>query len=75
MADPAAPVSGDDESASGTPGSRVFGWLVALLATAIALVLFMHVYAPPIAPDDVAPEVHPQSLCVGCHIVMDSKGR
>lgn len=75
MTDPVAPNDGDEDSAAGTPGSRLRAWLVALFAVVIALVLFMHVFAPTIALEDESPPNHPQSLCVGCHIVIASQGK
>lgn len=71
MNDPAASAR-EDETAYGSPGSRTLGWFAALIAVLIVLVLFMHVFAPPIAADDAPPPAHPQSLCIGCHIVTGS---
>lgn len=55
-------------------GSRVLRWLGAIVLVLLVLVLFMHVFAPPIASDEAPPAGHLDSACIACHFVTAASG-
>lgn len=63
-----------DRITQDTPGSRVLRWLGVIALVLVVLVLFMHVFAPPIASGEAPPPGHLQSSCVACHFVTGSAG-
>jgi hypothetical protein len=67
-------ITEDADSAPTAPGSRALAWLGAGALLLLVFVLFMHVFAPTIAPDEAPPSGHPQSACIACHMVSGSAG-
>ena len=73
MSEP-VPQPADRETSVRAAGSRAIAWLGVILLVVIVLVLFIHVFAPAIGPDEEPPPGHPQSVCVACHLVTGSAG-
>lgn len=63
------PTITEDDSARASTRQRALGWLGASALLVVVLVLFMHVFAPPITSDEAPPSGHPQSACIACHMV------
>lgn len=75
MHDPVLSTPEDQPAPEASWGSRLLSWVGAVLVVVIVLVLFMHVFAPPIGRDEPQPPGHPGVACIACHIVTASTGR